>query len=203
MGEAARGPLPRLLREPQFAPLRLQWLYIDVEHAQPLPDVPALAAWAATHASLKRLDLWNFPLDSEAALHAVVHLAMSQLQHLNLLGCSLSPASLPALTQMLASRTLASLCIHSRVAPLLVGASVLAFCTALRASRLVEFGLYSMRLWESVEDGLAVIAACVGHPTLRTLDFRYNFHEDAPGRAAIETALDALVASIPGLDLSR
>jgi hypothetical protein len=60
-----------------------------------------------------------------------------------------------------------------------------------------------MRLWESQADGLAVIAACTGHPTLRTISFEYNALGVAPGRAAINTALDALEASIPGLHLTR
>jgi hypothetical protein len=58
-----------------------------------------------------------------------------------------------------------------------------------------------MHLWEAQADGLAVIAACNGHPTLRGLIFDDNDLENAPGKAVIETALDALQASIPGLYL--
>jgi len=47
-GEEARGPLPCLLREPQFAPLRLQNYTIIALDAQPPPDGPAVAAWAAS-----------------------------------------------------------------------------------------------------------------------------------------------------------
>jgi len=201
-GEDARGPLPRLLREPQFAPLRLLRLYIDANNVQPPPDVPALAAWAATHASLKRLDFWRVPLDSQLALDAVVHLATSQLQYLCMENCSLSPASLPGLTRMLESRSLTVLCIWNGYAPLIVGAAVPAFCAALRASRLVSLELCRMCLWELQADGLAVIAACTGHPTLREISFMYNDIEDAPGRAVIEGALVALQESIPGLCLT-
>jgi len=202
-GEDAQGPLPRLLSEPQFAPLRLRSLKIDAENVQPPPDVPALAAWALTHASLKRLDLVHVLLDSEPALATVADLAISQLQCLTLISCRLSPASLPAMTRMLASASLTILRISMEHIPLLVGAAVPAFCTALRASRLVTLQLWGVSLWESHADGLAVIAACGGHPTLRTLDFKDNGLEDAPGRAAIEAALDALQASIPGLLLTR
>ena len=59
-----------------------------------------------------------------------------------------------------------------------------------------------MRLWESQADGLAVIAACTGHPTLRTLRLFYNALWDAPGRAFIEGTLVALQESIPGLLLT-
>jgi len=202
-GEEARGPLPRLLREQQFAPLRLQSLYIDAEDVQPPPDAQALAAWAATHTSLKRLFLASVQLDSEPALGAVVDLANLHLQHLILKGCSLSPASLPALTRMLESRTLTVLLINSDYEPLLVGAVVPAFCTALRASRLARLQLLGVCLWESPADGLAVIAACTSHPTLREICFQYNDLEHASVSAAIEAALDALQASIPELHLMR
>jgi len=76
-----------------------------------------------------------------------------------------------------------------------VGPAVPAFCAGLCASRLVQLKLTFMRLWESLEDGLALIAACTGHPTLGVLDLQYNRLADAPDRAAIEAALDALDAS--------
>jgi hypothetical protein len=178
-------------------------LFIYAEDVQPPPDAPALAAWAATHASLQRLDLWHVPLDSEPALGAVVNLAVSHLQRLVFFTCSLSPASLPALTRMLESRWLAVLRIWNDDAALFVGAAVAAFCAALRASRLIRLELCKMRLWESLSDGLAVIAACSSHPTLREIQFEDNDLEDAPGREAIEAALDALQASIPELRLNR
>jgi len=185
-GEAARGPLPRLLRDPQFAPLRLQILQIDAWNVQPPPDAQPLAAWAAAHASLKCLSLAFVQLDSEPALAKVAYLSISQLQRLSLQRYYLSPASLPSLMRMLASAALTYLRIHNGNAPLLVGAAVPAFCTALRASRLVTLMLRGVRLWDSPADGLAVVAACMGHPTLRTLDFQLNGVEHAPGRAAIE-----------------
>jgi len=100
---------------------------------------------------------------------------------------------------MLASASLTDLRIYNGYAPLFVGAVVPAFCAALRASRLVRLRLFGVRLWESLADGLAVVAACTGHPTLRTLYLEYNDLEHAPGRAAIEAALDALQAAIPEL----
>ena len=126
-----------------------------------------------------------------------------QLQHVVLFRCSLSAASLPALTRMLESRSLTVLRIYNDHEPLLVGAAVPAFRAALRASRLVSLELFFISLWESQADGLAVIAACTGHPALRTLFLAFNGLADAPGRAAIEAALDALEASIPGLRLTR
>jgi len=198
----ARGPLPRLLREPQFAPLRMQTSQVDADNVQPPPDVPALAAWAATHTSLKRLYLWSVPLDSQPALDAVADLAVLRLQHLTMGVCRLSPASLPALTRMLESRSLTVLRIYNHDAPLLVGAAAPAFCAALRASRLVSLELCGMCLRELQADGLAVIAACTGHPTMRTIEFSYNDLYNAPGRAVFEGALVTLQESIPGLCLN-
>ena len=103
---------------------------------------------------------------------------------------------------MLASRSLTVLRIYNSNMPLLVGAAVPAFCAALRASPLVSLELCDMRLWESQADSLAIIAACTGHPTLRTISFEYNALGDAPGRAVIEGALFALQESIPGLSLT-
>ena len=104
---------------------------------------------------------------------------------------------------MLESGSLTRLDIWNDSTVLLVGAAVPAFCAALRASRLVSLDLCFMRLWESQTDGLDVIAACTGHPTLRTLNLFGNALEDAPGRAAIEGALVALQESIPGLHLTN
>jgi hypothetical protein len=104
---------------------------------------------------------------------------------------------------MLASASVTILRISNGNAPLLVGNAVPAFCTAMRASRLVRLKLGGVCLWDSLADGLACVAACTGHPTLRTLDFQHNGLEHAPGRAAIEAALDALQVSIPELRLTR
>jgi len=200
-GDEARGPVPRLMIDPQFYRLRMQRLKIRAENVQPPPDVIALTAWIATHETLKNLWLAHVRLDSEPVLSAVVNLASArQLRFLILQQCNLSSASLPALTRMLESGSLLGLTIANGHVPLLLGAAVPAFCAALRAARLLKLELYAMRLWESV--GLAVIVACAGHPTLRTVNFVGN-NLNVPNRAGIEAALDALAASIPGLLLAR
>jgi len=102
---------------------------------------------------------------------------------------------------MLESRSLTVLFIYNNDAPLLVGAAVPAFCAALRASCLVRLELWNVSLWESLADGLAVVAACTGHPTLREISFQYNDVAHDPGREAIEAALDALHAACPELRL--
>jgi len=196
--EAAATTL-RLLEEPQFAPVRLQSLYLHVNNT-PLV-VPALAARLSSHPSLTCLHLFSVDMRSELALDAVVDLTISQLQHLAFSWSGLSPASLSALTRMLGSGSLTELYIYNVYAPLLAGAAVPAFCAALRASRLVELTLDGVRLWHSLEDGLAVVAACTGHPTLRMLNLRLNGLEGAAGHEAIEVALLALAASHADLRL--
>jgi hypothetical protein len=191
----ALDPVPRLLVEPQFASVRLCSLKIEGSPAQ--LDVPAVVARLALHASLTRLDLWYVHLDSQPALNAVVDLAISQLQCLQLFGCNLSPASLPALTRLLergsgsAGGSLTALAIDET---LFEGAGVPAFCAALLASRLVKLKLVYMSLFNSLEDGLAVVAACTGHLTLRELNLSFN-HVNAVAAPAIGAALAALVAA--------
>jgi len=184
--------LLRLLEEEQFAPVRLQRLILSDISA---PLVSVLAARLVQHSYLSSLELQYAALEDEHALDAVVNLAISQLQRLAMRCCRLSQASLPALTRMLGSGSLTELHISYENDPLLVSAAVPAFCAALRASRLVKLTLLDVRLWHSPGDGLAVVAACRGHPTLRTINFQHNGLEGAPGRPLIWAALDALAAS--------
>jgi hypothetical protein len=193
-----RGPVPRLLVEPQFGAVRLCSFKLGGRDA--LIDVPAVVARLALHASLTRLDLHHVQLVSQPALNAVVDFAISQLQSLLLTYCGLGPASLPALTRLLergsgsAGGSLTELVIYNGAAPLLEGAGVPAFCAALRASRLVKLTLSQMRLFDSLEDGLAVVAACTGHPTLRELNLSRNY-VDAVAAPTAGAALAALVAA--------
>jgi hypothetical protein len=55
-----------------------------------------------------------------------------------------------------------------------------------------------MRLFDSLEDGLAVVAACTGHPTLRELNLCSN-SVDAVAAPAVGAALAALVAATSAL----
>jgi hypothetical protein len=201
-GNEALAPVPRLLVEPQFAAVRLRCLKIDPFGTQ--LDVPAVVARLALHGTLTCLDLVRVMLDSQPAINAVVDFAISQLQRLQLRECSLSPASLPALTRLLErgcgseGGSLTELVIDIGE-PLLEGAGVAAFCAALRASRLVKLKLRQMSLFDSLEDGLAVVASCTGHPTLRELNLSRNHvdwnYVDAVAAPAVGAALAALVAA--------
>jgi len=115
-----------------------------------------------------------------------------------MLGCNLTPASLPALTRMLESCSLTRLDIWNGDTPLLVGADVPAFCAALRISRVTTLRLQTMRMWESFADGLA-LAACTSHPTLHKVCLSGNGRED-PAPAPVGVALAALVAADSALE---
>jgi hypothetical protein len=200
----ALAPVPRLLVEPRFAAVRLCSFKIEGSRAQ--LDVAAVVVRLALHASLTLLELCDVQLDSQPELDTVIDLAISQLHRLWLFGCNLSPASLPALARLLErgsgseGGSLTELVIDNNHSLLLVGAGVPAFCAALRASRLDNLVLSGVSLFDSLEDGLAVVAACTGHPTLRDLNLSYN-HVNAVAAPAIGAALAALVAAESALRL--
>jgi hypothetical protein len=123
-----------------------------------------------------------------------------QLLQLTLSGCRLSPESLPALTTMMSSGTLEELTIFNNHLPLFSGPALPAFCAALRSSRLVVLTLGCMQLWESAEI-LLLISACMSHPKLRTIQFKYDDLGDAPGQAVIQDALAALRDSSDALQV--
>jgi hypothetical protein len=77
-----------------------------------------------------RLEVVGEPLDDHASLDALAELAIAQLFHLIMIGCQLSPASLPALTRLLRSGALAELEIVNSDTPMLAGEGVPAFCAA-------------------------------------------------------------------------
>ena len=205
--ETADGRVPRLLLEPQFERmLRLRSFtlrHVSLRH--PPPDVPALVARLAQHKTLRKLTLL-LPLDSELALGAVVDLALSQLTTLSLVCGELSPDSLPALTRLLlADSPLTELRLYEE-GLLYAGAALPAFCAALKASRL-EVLVLGMNLWHSVEGGLAVLAACTAHPTLRALFINANdVMDDGESDGVVSAALAGLVAapgsSVELLDIS-
>lgn len=200
VGEVTPDGVPRVLVEPPFAPLRLQSLFlidhqydfVAAAHGMLQPrmqhNVPATLSRASFHSSLVRLSLYHFALTDEATLGAVVNLAISQLHYLELEQCTLSPAMVPALAQILQRGSLKGLrvffptpseppyilAVDWHGSPIIIGDAVPFFCEALRASRLVELELCGMGLWNSLDDGLAIISACVGHPTLRLCNFSHN-----------------------------
>jgi hypothetical protein len=183
----------RLLRnEPPFAPLRLHTFELDVEGVDiDEADVLALAADMASHAHLRWLDLSHVPLDTAAALDALVDAAlMRRLTCVTLQLCDLSPESAPALVRLVGGGALAELNLYSGDTLLDVPAA-LALGDALRASStLTAVSLGGTHMWRDPAAATALLGALTGHLSLRSLNISTNDVHAQTG-----AALGALVAA--------
>jgi hypothetical protein len=70
-----------------------------------------------------------------------------------------------------------------------------AFCAALRGSRLQKLSLSTVRLFDCVPEGLAVLEACTAHPTLTHLHLHSNDGRMAEPHPSFGDALSKLVES--------
>jgi hypothetical protein len=186
----------RLLRgEALFAPLRVRALTILGEYEE-TPDAAAVLAFAAAmagHAGLTELMLDSVPLDTAAALDALVDAALARrLRAVVLWRCDLSPASAPALARLLGGG-LARLEIYVR--PLNVPAALL-LSSALRASTtLTCFELTGDGLWPDPAAAVLLLGALTGHRSLRKLNFLYNTAGTRAMRSVAGATFNALVAA--------
>ena len=186
-----------LLRaSPPFAAVAVRELWVDQPHSQRDREVnvAALAEAAAGHLRLSCLLLQWLPLRTGPHTDALIAAAVRRkLSFVYLVGCSLSPDHLPALTELLtASLTLEHLWISNSHAPLFVGDGVPAFCAALRsAPALSRLTLCCSLLWHVPATGSALLRALRGRPLLRELDLSCN---EAPSAAAQRVAGEALAA---------
>ncbi len=186
-----------LRNEPPFAPLRLHTLeFRPAEGEQDEATVLALAAELASHAHLQGLRLAGAPLNTAAALDAAVDAALARrLTSVTLLGCSLSPASAPALVRLIGGGALTQLDIINGRAVLLNAPAALALGNVLRASSsLTALSLRYVDLWREPAAATALLGALTGHPSLRSLNISGNAVEPA-GREEAGAALEALVAA--------
>jgi hypothetical protein len=198
-----------LCNEAPFAPLHLRTFEFDGAEAD-VGDaaVLALAAETASHAHLRRLDLNDVPLNTAAALDAVVDAALTrQLTSVTLMHCNLSPESVPALVRLVGGSALAELDIYGADWQLLDAAGALALGNALRASStLTAVSLWSVQLWRDPAAATALLGALTGHPSLRSLNIAYN-RVDLAGQEEAGVAIGALVAAnapaLTVLDVSR
>jgi hypothetical protein len=194
----------RLLRnEPPFGPLRVRHLYALYAQLAPAEREAAmteLAAGIAVHDSLSSLWLQGAPLDALAGLDAVVDAVLLRRMHtLELIYCSLSPASAPALARLLGGSALAELRIKDGGRPLLDAPGAALLADALRANRtLTTLTLSNVGFWRDVAAATLLLGALTGHPSLRKLNVCFNGVDvDA---AVAGAALSALVtANAPAL----
>jgi hypothetical protein len=185
----------RMLRnDAPFAPLRVVYLCANLRN-KGRAGVVAFAADVAAHASLTGLTLEEAPLDTPAALDAVVDAALARrMQRVGLWDCGLSPESAPALARLLDGGALTTLeCWHMDAldAP---AARVLA--AALRASSaLTSLTLNRAGVFRDAAVTAELLGALTGHASLRTLSLQGNDTTAAADQAAMGALLGAMVAA--------
>jgi hypothetical protein len=186
-----------LRNESPFAPLHVRsFTFEHVEGERHEAAVLALAADTASHAHLRRLQLAYAPLNTAAALNAVVDAASTRrLTSVALRMCNLSRETAPALVRLIGSGALAELDIFGEGRALLDAASARALGNALRASgTLTSLSLRLIQLWLDPAAAMALLGAVTGHPSLRSLDISSNKVYPADREEAGAT-LGALVAA--------
>jgi hypothetical protein len=167
---------------------------VDENRGEP-PDeaaVLALAADVAGHAWLAELTLAGVPLNTSAALDALVGAALARrLSAVKLWRCQLTPVSAPALARLL-SGGLAQLAVVS-LHPHLDLPAALLLSNALRASTtLTSFQLCHVQLWHHPAAAVLLLGALTSHQSLRELCVWYN----AAGTPALQTVAGAVIAAL-------
>jgi hypothetical protein len=184
-----------LRNEAPFGPLRVRRLRFDLRGIA-AAGVNAFIAAVGSHASLTGLTLRHAPLDTPAALDAVVDAALARrLQRVRLYKCLLSPASAPALARLLSCGALTELaCTESA---LLDAPAARVLGAALRAnSTLTSLTLDRTGVFADASATAELLGALTGHASLRMLCLRRNqFSSCTAPQAAAGAALGALVAA--------
>lgn len=138
-----------LRHAPPFQNLRVRILNINGElrHTEVdngFTDFPGFVAGLAQHTSLTELRLWGAPLHSDAAMGLLLDTAVAlRLRRLVLGHSAIGPSSVPRLTALVRAGWLLELTIQNENEPLFVDhEDTLAFCDAVRCSRLSEFSCH-------------------------------------------------------------
>jgi hypothetical protein len=182
-----------LRNEAPFGPLRVECLDAELGGADEA-DVIALAADVAAHASMARLTLRGAPLQTPAALDAVVDAALARRMHtVALVSCGIPPDPAPALARLLGGDALATLeCCNMQ---LLDEPAAAVLAAALRANAtLTSLTLYGAGMFSDAAAAAVLLGALTSHASLRVLDLQAN-QIDIEEQAAAGAALGALVAT--------
>ena len=186
----------RLLRcKPPFQMLRLLSLEVQGDGVMLAADVAALAAQLAAHSSLRELSLWSIPLDTFAALDAVVDAALTlRLRTLVLEACHVRPASAVALPRLLRCDALRELEVEGG-AMLLDAPAAALLAAALRSNRtLTSLALCNVGMWLEADVAALLFGALVGHASMLKLRL-CGFVGSRYAATAAGAALGALVAA--------
>jgi hypothetical protein len=135
---------------------------------------------------------------------AAICTACTGLEALEFCACDIPHQALPHLTMLLrTSTTMRSLVVDEEdpaacVKQAFHGEHLPDFLEALKESSLEVFHAKACNIWATSE-GLDLVKACVGHPTIKELSFSNNTSEELnmPERKAIGRAYAALVAATP------
>jgi hypothetical protein len=158
--------------------------------------VLALAADFLQHASLSDLSLYGVHLGTPAALQAIVDAVITCGLAIVRLGvCGLSPASAPALAQLLGGNALRSFMIGYDGRQLLDQPATVLLAQALRANSTLDFLiLHDLDLWHDPAAASTLVGALVAHPSLVQIGLSTNVVAAADQTTA-GAALGALVAA--------
>jgi hypothetical protein len=183
-----------LRNEAPFGPLRVRRLDAHLTN-EVEAGVVAFAANMAAHAWLTRLTLHAAPLDTPAALDAVIDAVLTRRMHaVTFDDCGLpTVAYAPALARLLGSDALTTL--EWTVADLLNAPAARVLAAALRANRtLTSLTLCQVGVFSDPAVAAELLGALNGHASLRVLDL--NAKDVADGhRADVGACLGTLVAA--------
>ncbi len=196
---------PRVMRaEPPFTPLRLvsstiNVFFVDNDEPRGMERVGPFAAALADvtlQPALSGVHLLDLDTAQRAVMGALVDAALARaLREFTLESCT-PPAAAP-LARLLAEGSLTDLCIMSTDAdtPLLDAAGAALVAGALRLNTtLTSLELYYAGLCRDMDAACTLLAAFVGHPSLRELELSEGPDSDELG-GALAGALAALVAA--------
>jgi len=168
-----------------------------------------LAAALPSHrGKIKVLTVYGAPLENGAVSDALMRgVAKGRVGDVTFIRCHLAPASLPCLTRLVQSGCLERLGIDNDFQALFEeGPDLTAFCHALRSCTLQALELKWCQLWRDRAAAGELLAALVGHATMREISLPANFvgGADDARRAAGEqiTSLITRNSTLQKLDLS-
>jgi hypothetical protein len=160
--------------------------------------VLALASDLPAHTWLTDVRLDGAPLDTLAALDAVVDAALAlRLPSLTLFTCDVTPASAPALARLISGGALTELDVLNGGLQLLDQPAAALIADVLRAnSSLTSLKLRHCRFWHDAAAAALLLGALTAHRSLCTLDLCANYRQAGDQHVpALGASLGALVAA--------
>jgi F-box domain/Leucine Rich repeat len=183
----------------QLAPLRLDSLSISTRLDTLALDAAALGISIGS-AKVDKLRLSYARLANKTVLETLTS-GLKGVRELALVECDLQPASLPALTHLLTEGSLSSLAICGEGAELIRGPGAADFRDAILHSQLRSLELSNVSLFTTLAGGLASLAVCTDHASLRVLVLSGNKAHDGSADAAVGRQLGAMVDTLESLTL--